>query len=72
MNFNDKELEEIISKPLDKTEDSDDDGDDDDDDDDNAEDTKADDIGTKEESFVDGENLFKDISVMQKAGLIGM
>ena len=85
MNFNDKELEEIISKPLNETEDDDDKDDDDNDDDDSddddnvdvdihddgrAEGVKADDEATKEKSFVDGEDLFKDISVLKKAGLI--
>ena len=66
MNFNDKELEEIILKTLNETEDDDykDDDDSDDDkvdvnihDDGRAEGVKAHDKATKEKSFVDGEVL---------------
>lgn len=67
MNFTDEELEEIISKPLDETEDHDDDDDNDDDDNDGNGKEEA---YAKEETFVDKEDLLKDISMMQKAGLI--
>ena len=50
MDFTDKELEEIISKPLDETEDHDDDDDDEDDDDNDGNGTEE--AYTKEETFL--------------------
>ena len=82
IDFKDEELEEMISKPLDEADDQECDDDDDDDDGGGGgsgdnEGTKADGEGVyvddkdaKEESFVIGEDLMKDISVIQKAGLI--
>lgn len=67
MDFIGKELEEIISKPLDETEDHDDDDDQDDDDNDG---NGTEEAYTKEETFVNKEDLFKYILMMQKAKLI--
>ena len=67
MDFIGKELEEIISKPLDETEDHDDDDDQDDDDNDG---NGTEEAYTNEETFVDKEDLFKYILMMQKAKLI--
>ena len=67
MDFIGKELEEIISKPLDETEDHDDDDNQDDDDNDG---NGTEEAYTKEETFVNKEDLFKYILMMQKAKLI--
>ena len=68
MIFSDKELEDIISRPLDETRDCDDKDDNDDDDDDGYGDSAE--VDQCKKDIAQNEDLHNDISVMQKVGVI--